>query len=142
MLFRSSSEYSYKGFNDLFIKPAMSLLNKAEPPRINEDIKIILQLSKNCKVGDCYLYENHTEIKVYGALLAPYKIPKFLTTRIFALEYLRQILNANAVNFIASKKKAQFKLKNQIGPFIVNSRDALKDIVSKLSKFKFQESFH
>ena len=122
--------------------PAMNLLTKEETPRINEEIKIILPLSENCKVGDWYLYENYTEIRVYGALLAPYKLPKFLTTRIFALEYLRQILNVDAVNFINSKKKAQFKLKSQMGPFIVNSRDALRDIVSKLSQFKFQESFY
>ena len=85
LLRKNNSEYSYSDFNDLFIRPAMSLLNKVEPPRINEEIKIILQLSENCKVGDWYLYKNHTETRVYGAILGPYKLPKFLTTRIFAL---------------------------------------------------------
>ena len=43
---------------------------------------------------------------------------------------------------MASKKKTQFKLKNQIGPFIVNNRDALKEIAKKLSDYKFQEIFY
>ena len=86
LLMKNSSEYSYSDLNDLFIRPAMSLLDKAEPPRINEEIKRILQLSENCKVGDWYLYKNHTEIRVYGVILAPYKLPKFITPRIFALE--------------------------------------------------------
>ena len=71
LLRKNNSEYSYKDFNDLFIKPAMSFLKKAEPPRINEEIKRISHLSENCKIGDWYLYKNHTEIRVYGALLAP-----------------------------------------------------------------------
>ena len=101
----------------------------------------ILQLFENCKTGDWYLYRNHTELRVYGALLAPYKLPRFVTTRIFALEYLRQILNADAINFMASKKKTQCKLKNQIGPFIVNNREAIKEINIKLKEYTCQEIF-
>ena len=86
ILRKESREYSYTDFNDLFIVPAMNLLNKQETPRINEEIKRILQLSESCKTGDWYLYKNHTEIRVYGTLLAPYKLPRFFTTRIFALE--------------------------------------------------------
>ena len=142
LLRKNSSEYGYNDFNDLFIRPAISLLDKVEPPRINEDIKRILQFSENCKVGNWYLYKNHIEIRIYCAILAPYKLPKFLTTVIFALEYIRQILNADAVNFIASKKKAQFKLRSQIGSFIVNNRDSLKEVSSKLSVFKFKEIFY
>lgn len=95
----------------------------------------------NCKTGDWYLYRNQTEIRVYGALLAPYKLPRFVTTRIFALEYLRQILNADEVNFMASRKKTQFKLKNQIGPFILNNREAANDINIKLKEYKFPYNF-
>ena len=64
-----------------------------------------------------------------------------MTIRVFDLEYLRQVLNADAINFMASKKKTQFKLKNQIGPFIVNNRDADKEIERRLSELKFQVSF-
>ena len=86
-------------------------------------------------------YTGITDIRVYGALLAPYKLPRFVTTNFFALEYLRQILNVDEVNFMASRKKTQFKLKNQIGPFIVNNREAVNEINIKLKEYKFQYSF-
>ena len=78
---------------------------------------------------------------MYCSSLAPYKLPRFVTTRIFALEYLRQLLNVDEINFIASKKKTQFKLKNQIGPFIVNTREAANEINVKLKEYKFPCSF-
>ena len=82
-------EYSFADSNDSFIAPSMYLLEKEEIPRINDETRRILQLSENYKTGDWYLYKNHTEIKVYGSSLAPYKLPRFVTTRIFSLEYLR-----------------------------------------------------
>ena len=35
-------EYSFEDFNDLFLVPAMNLLNKEQTPRINEETKRIL----------------------------------------------------------------------------------------------------
>ena len=86
LLRKDGSEFNYKDFTDLFIRSAMNLLNKTEQPRVSEEIKRILQLSEHCKVGDWYLYENHTELRIFGSILAPYKFPKFLTIRVFALE--------------------------------------------------------
>lgn len=38
--------------------------------------------------------------------------------RLFALEYYRQIINSDEVNFVSTKKKVYFKIKDQLGPFI------------------------
>ena len=92
-------------------------------------------------MGDWFLYEKHTELRIFGSNLLPYKLPKYLTIRVFALEYLRQVLNYDAINFMASKKKTQFNIKKQIGPFIVNNREANKEIEKTLSELKFQVSF-
>ena len=81
-------------------------------------------MSEHNRTGDWYLYQNHTEIRVYGSSLVPYKLPKYLPMRLFPLLYIRQIINSDVVNFLAAKKKTQFKLKNQVGPFIYNNRDA------------------
>ena len=78
---------------------------------------------------------------MYGSSLAPYKLSRFFTTRIFVLEYLRHLLNVDEINFIASRKKTQFKLKNQIGPFIVNNIEAANKINVKLKEYKFPCSF-
>ena len=61
--------------------------------------------------------------------------------RIFALEYHRQILNVDSIKFMEAKNKTQLKLKNQVGPFIINHRDGEKEIANKLSEFIFDESF-
>ena len=42
---------------------------------------------------------------------------------------------------MAAKKNTQFKLKNQIGPFICNHRDAEKEVESQLLEYKLEESF-
>ena len=47
--------------------------------------------------------------------------------RLFALEYFRQIINVDLVHFCAAKKKAQLRIKNQLCPFVINSRDAWQE---------------
>ena len=96
----------------------MTMLTRNPPPRISSKIKTVLQLSKQTKVGDWYLYQNHTEIDIYGFMLAPYKLPRYLPMRLFALGYYRKIINADEVNFVNAKKKVNFKIKDQLGPFI------------------------
>lgn len=33
-------------------------------------------------------------------------------------------MNSREANFVSAKKRTQFKVKNQLGPFICNSREA------------------
>ena len=73
--------------------------------------------------------------------MLPYKLPKYVPMRIFALEYIRKILNSDSINFLAAKKKTQFKLKNQVGPFICNQRDAEIEATKHLLEYIFEESF-
>ena len=84
----------------------MSILSSSAEPRISEDIKRILHLTDQAKTGNWYLYQNYIEIKVYGCELAPYKLPKYLPMRIFALEYIRQMLNSDDIHFVVEKKKS------------------------------------
>ena len=74
-------------------------------PRISDEVVKVLQLVYQATTGDWYLYQNYTEIRVYGCELPPYKLPNYLLVIIFALEYLRQRLNANEVHFVSEKKK-------------------------------------
>jgi hypothetical protein len=74
-------------------------------PWINDEVQRVLHLSDNAKIGDWYLYQNHTEIRVFACELAPYKIPRYVPVRIFALEYIRQIMNSDDIHFVSLKKK-------------------------------------
>jgi hypothetical protein len=80
-------------------------------PRINDEVRRILHLSDNAKTGDWYLYQNHTEIRVYECELVPYKLPQYLSVRIFSLEYIRQIMNLDDIHFVSLKKKQQLRIK-------------------------------
>jgi hypothetical protein len=86
---KNSTEYSFKDFIDQFYHPMVCILKRNIEPRINEEIHRILHLSDLAKLGDWYLYQNHIEIRVYGCELPPYRFPKYLPVRIFALEYIR-----------------------------------------------------
>ena len=61
--------------------------------------------------------------------------------RILALEYIRQILNSDEVNFLSAKKKTQFKIKSQLGPFVCNSRNDGKETDRFLQELKFSSTF-
>ena len=73
------------------------------------------------------MYQNHTEIRIYGCELPPYKLPKYLPMRLFALEYYRQIINSDEVHFVRTKKNAQLRIKYHLGPFICNNREVGKE---------------
>jgi hypothetical protein len=124
LLKHNSIEYNFKSFINLFYHSVVSMLGGQPEPRINDEFQRILHLSDNTKIEDWYLYQNHTEIRVYGCELAPYKLPKYLSVRIFALEYIRQIMNSDDIHFVSLKKRQQLRIKVQIGSFICNSRGA------------------
>jgi len=50
------SPYTYSYFIDSFVHLVMIMLKGSPSPRINPKIKRVLQLSKQSKVGDWYLY--------------------------------------------------------------------------------------
>lgn len=138
---KEKEEFTYKLFIELFIHPALSLMSSTPLPRISENIVKELQFIDQAITGDWYCYQNYTEIRVFGCELPPYKLPKYLPVRIFALDYLRQRLNADEVHFVFSKNKLQFKLKDQVGPFICNTRAAGEEADKMLKEIKFALSF-
>jgi hypothetical protein len=141
LLKRNSAEYDFKAFIDLFYHPVVSMLSGRPEPRINDEVQRILHLLENTKTGDWYLYQNHTEVRVFGCKLAPYKLPKYVSVRIFALEYIRQIMNSDDIHFVSLKKKQQLQIKGKIGSFICNSRGAGEEADRMLKEMKFFLSF-
>ena len=68
-------------------------------------------------------------------------MPKYLSIRIFALEYIRQMVNSDDIHFVSVKKKQQLKIKTQIGYFICNNRDAWEEADNLLKQMNFTQSF-
>jgi hypothetical protein len=134
-------EYHFTTFIDQFYHPVVSMLSGMPEPRINDEVQRILHLSDNVKTGDWYLCQNHTEIRVFECELEPYKLPRYVPVRIFALEYIRQIMNSDHIHFVSLKKKQQLRIKGQIGSFICNSRGAGEEADRMLKEMKFSTSF-
>lgn len=118
---KHDSPYSYTDFIYLFVYPIVTMLLGSPPPRIISDIRRILQLPRQHKVGDWYLYQNHIEIRIYGCDLGPHKLSKCLSMRLFSLQYYKHIINSYEVHFVKAKNKARLKIKDQLGPFVCNN---------------------
>jgi len=138
---KEKKEFTYKQFIELFIQLALSFMSNTPLPRISEEIVKELHLIYQATIGDWHCCQNYIEIRVFGYELPPYKLPKYLPIRIFALEYLRQRLDVDEVHFVAAKNKSQFKLKAQVGPFICNTRVAGEEANEPLKEMKFALNF-
>ena len=66
-------------------------------------------------------------IRIYGYEICPYRLPRYVSMRLFALEYYRQLINSDLTHFHSTKKKAQLKFKDQLGPFIMNKKEGWQE---------------
>ena len=136
------SPYSYCEYIDLFVYPISSLLMRTPPPILTHDMQKILQLSKNYKIGDWYFYQNHTILRIYGCELCPYRLPRYVPMRLFSLEYFRQFINSDLSHLHSTKKMARLKLRDQLGPFVMNKKEGWKDADELLGQtYRLNRSF-
>jgi hypothetical protein len=138
MIKKKSLNVEFSQYVDQFMSKSYQIIYNEVPPRIFPQCKKLLQLSPDKRVGDWYIFEHHTEIRIYGCQLCPFLLPVFLTPRIFSLEYVRKRLNSDEIHFVPNKYKVTFKLKKEVGPFIVNTRSTLQVTTKLLSTLGFQ----
>jgi hypothetical protein len=72
-------------FINHFMSTTFTIIHEEAPPRIFLDCKKLFHLSLNAKVGDWYIFRNHTKIRIYGVEVQPSKLPRFLTIINFSL---------------------------------------------------------
>jgi hypothetical protein len=66
LLKHNSTDFSFREFINEFYHPVVSMLGDNPEPQINDEVHRILHLSDNTKTRDWYLYQDYTEIRVYG----------------------------------------------------------------------------
>jgi hypothetical protein len=76
-----------------------------EPPRISVSYQQKLQLHPSLRIGDWFLFNEFTVIRIYGFELEPYQLPIYIPPRLFSLEYCRQRLMIDQLYFVSKKKK-------------------------------------
>ena len=108
-------------------------------PRVLEDMKCLMQSSPEDRVGDWFLHKDSTVLRIYGFTGEPYKLPAFLTPRVFALEFMRQRLHSEEEHFGAFKKSSNIKFPLKVGSFIFKNKGALVFIEKLLGSMEFQK---
>jgi len=57
--------------------------------------------------------------------------------KIFALELIKESLNAEQIQFVPTRKGYMFRLARTVGPFIVNVKQAFRKVEEMLKEFNF-----
>ena len=91
-------------FANSIMSKMYKMLFDEDLPRVLDEMKCLMQSSPKDRVGDWFLYKDYTVLRIYGFTGQPYRLPAFLTLRIFALEFMRQRLLSKEENFGAFKK--------------------------------------
>lgn len=65
-------------FITYFLSISYSIINNSPPPCILPKAQSFLQLSKEVKVGDWFIFEDYAQIILYGVDVAPYRHPTFV----------------------------------------------------------------
>ena len=90
-------------------------------PKMQED----LQFDPNWKIGDWFLLQEHTIIRVCGFSHEPYIFPVFRAPRVFSLKFIRQKLILENEHFNSFKKDSKIKFPWVVGPFIIKNKVSL-----------------
>ena len=75
-------------------------------PRVFPEMKQMLQLLNSKNIGDWFLTEVGTTIKLYSFVHQPYILPTFLIMRVFFVELIQKILIGEEEHFLSYKKRS------------------------------------
>ena len=101
---------NFSCFVNTFAAKVCTLLFKTAWPRVTLELQECLHPPTKDWIGDWFLFENYTVIRVYGFDRPPYKLPAFLTPRIFAMEIIRQRFHADLQHFCSRKQASIIKM--------------------------------
>ena len=97
--FVRNQSFGFFMFIEKFISQVYKLIYEEEFPRICQELQESLHPVTEQQIGDWILYKYFIVIIFYGVEKSPYKLPKFLTPRIFALEILMQRFDLDHIHF-------------------------------------------
>ena len=133
------NRYYTKFMNFLMSKVYTAIFSK-KLPRVIPEMRTILQPSTEKRIGDWFLFENGTVIRLYGFVHPPYMFPTFLTPRVFSMEFIRQELIVENEHFLNFKKSSKNKFPLKVVPFIMKNKVALTIIEGLLQDMNFMKT--
>ena len=109
---------SFFTFSNCIMPAIYKVIFGSTMTRISEDLRSLLH-NPTKLIGDWFYYKDSTVIRVYGFEEELYKLPKFLTRRIFVLEFLRKKLYVENEILIKHTNVSSMKFKFTLQPFVV-----------------------
>lgn len=126
-------------FVNEFMFEVYAMIYEEMLPRVSSELHTCLHSSVESNIGDWFLCKDYTILRMYGAEVNPYRLPAFLTTRIFALEVLRQRSNSDFFHFASKNQAASLKLLVVVGPFTIKNKAVVQLIDEMMTCYKFEE---
>ena len=125
----------YKFMNQLMAE-IYELFFQEMLPRVLPEIRQLLQLLNIKKIGDWFLIEFGTTIRLYGFVHPPV-LPAFLTPRVLSLELIWQKLIVEEEHFLNFKKSSSLIFPWELKPYTVRSRAAFPLVTNLLRGMEF-----
>ena len=97
----------------------------------------ILQASIEKRIGDWFLSEYGTMIRLYGFTQSPYMLQSFLNPIFFLMEFIRQNLFVEIEHFLKYKKSIDIKYFWVVGPFTIKNKGSFPMVEGLLRELGF-----
>ena len=136
-LFERNATISFFTFANSIMPSIYKVIFGSTMPRISEDLKFLLHNPAEL-IGDWFSYDDPIVIRAYGSEGEPYKLPNFLTRRLFVLEFLKQRLSVENEIFIKHKKVSSMKFKFTFELFVVEYAHVVTIIDQIMKRMDFQ----
>ena len=106
-------------------------------PIVLPEMKNILRISTEKRIGDWFLLEQGTVIRLYGFVHQCYLFPAFLTPRFFSMELITQKLIVEIGHFLNFNKSIEIKYPWVVIHFIIKNKASLPMIDILLKEMGF-----
>ena len=96
-------------FMNFLMSEVYNAIFQKNMPKVLPEMKNILQISTEKRIGDWFLLEQGTMIRLYGFVHQPYLFSAFFTTRVFSMELIKQNLIVEPKHFLNFKKSIEIR---------------------------------
>ena len=83
MMLTSKMSRDYTKFMNILMSEVYNAIFQKNLPRVLSEMKNLLQFSPDKMIGDSFLFDQGTLIRLYGFVHQPYLFPAFSTPRVF-----------------------------------------------------------
>ena len=115
----------YTKFMNFLMSKVYNAIFQKKLPRVLLEMKNILRISTEKRIGDWFLLEQGIVIRLYGFVHQPYLFLAFLTPRIFSMDLITQKLIVETGHFLNLNKSIEIRYPWVVIHFIIKNKASL-----------------